>query len=896
MRKRNVVGVLITAAALVPVVQGASATWNGTTVGSWSSTTNWITSPVPGINDTATFNNAVNNQTTISPGTLSINNITFDTANAASYTFSGGTITLKNVGGVTESASVVNNQNIGSALQLGTAGGAGVSFSLTNSSPLATLSLTGNITPASVLLPGAAVTAAGSGYGVSQTGIPVSASGGGGSGLVGTATSNASGAINAVTITNAGSGYTSSPSLVIGGTGTGATATLTAAAILNLQGQGTINISGNIADLDGTRTLTLKSARAGTTILSGANTFTGLSSATDGCLMVGKGGTVILDYATNTSILPSTSIINLGDGGGGTLVFRGNSGVSTTTTQTVGNLVIGPSGNTIVVDKNGGAGTTVTLGNSWSNYTGSSRGGVYFDLSSGGVAQLSSTAFSGGSYSKTNNVINGNGRASVTVKDTDGKVYFATLDGSTPNAKIVAQKTLNTLAAGTGNDAFHNYQMIGNVTVTAGTPLSVNSLWIDPTSAKTLDLNGTAMTITAKSVLKDGAFDSTIINGTFATEADFIVYGAGKLTVGATQGGARDIYKFGTGVLELTGNNNASCTGTTRVMDGTLRAGAASVLSSGAVYLASSTLEVGYDFTRALGTSAGQLSGAGSMGFSAYGANHYVNLGGASASITFGASSFVTSRDAKLMLSSATSDSTIDFQNPLNLNGDAQTVEVANGTAAVDAILSGTLTNGSLIKSGAGTLKTTAANTYAGDTVISAGRLLVGGTNSGQGNYRIAADATLGGSGTIGLASGKSITIMGTSGHNGILSPGESAGTLTVTGDVVLGDYSTLAIEINGDSKDLLAITGNLDLSSLQDNLALSLTGTQSQSRYVFATYTGTLTGTFTNWSGLPGGASLDYTTLHEVAVVIPEPASISLALGVASMGLLGRRRRVHKS
>lgn len=64
------------------------------------------------------------------------------------------------------------------------------------------------------------ITAAGSGY----TSATVSASGGGGTGFAATVTV-AAGEVTAITITNRGTGYTSAPTLTISGDGTGATAT-----------------------------------------------------------------------------------------------------------------------------------------------------------------------------------------------------------------------------------------------------------------------------------------------------------------------------------------------------------------------------------------------------------------------------------------------------------------------------------------------------------------------------------------------------------------------------------------------------------------------------------------------------------------------------------------------
>jgi hypothetical protein len=67
-----------------------------------------------------------------------------------------------------------------------------------------------------------------------------------------------------------------------------------------------------------------------------------------------------------------------------------------------------------------------------------------------------------------------------------------------------------------------------------------------------------------------------------------------------------------------------------------------------------------------------------------------------------------------------------------------------------------------------------ASNNYTGTTTVSNGRLNVNGTHTGGDNYTVANGATIGGGGSIKLASTKSLTL------NGTISPGNSTGILTV--------------------------------------------------------------------------------------------------------------------
>ena len=73
------------------------------------------------------------------------------------------------------------------------------------------------------------------------------------------------------------------------------------------------------------------------------------------------------------------------------------------------------------------------------------------------------------------------------------------------------------------------------------------------------------------------------------------------------------------------------------------------------------------------------------------------------------------------MLGTASADSTIDFQNPINLGSGTQTIQVTAGSGtAVNARLCGVLSgSGGLTITGGGNLELTASNTYTGATTVS---------------------------------------------------------------------------------------------------------------------------------------------------------------------------------
>ena len=168
-------------------------------------------------------------------------------------------------------------------------------------------------------------------------------------------------------------------------------------------------------------------------------------------------------------------------------------------------------------------------------------------------------------------------------------------------------------------------------------------------------------------------------------------------------------------------------------------------------------------------------------------------------------------------------------------------------------------------------------------------------TNSGQ---LVASTGVVLNGGTLGGATGGKVVGAVTVNNTGNVAPGAtgvgSVGTLDIAGNVVFGDGSNLAIDLTGDTIDKMAIAGGLDLSSLTDNVTFSLSGTQTLSRYVFATYTGSLSAnTFDTPTGLPAGMSVDYGTVGEIAVTtIPEPTAGVMVAGLLGMSLLSSRRR----
>jgi fibronectin-binding autotransporter adhesin len=270
-------------------------------------------------------------------------------------------------------------------------------------------------------------------------------------------------------------------------------------------------------------------------------------------------------------------------------------------------------------------------------------------------------------------------------------------------------------------------------------------------------------------------------------------------------------------------------------------------------------------------------------------------------------------------MSSSKADSLVDFTNNIGLdNGAAGNAYAArevrvldNASSSTDvARLSGVLTGSAyadLMKTGAGKLELTNANTFGGNTFVQQGTLLANnssGSATGTGTV-IVSGGVLGGTGTI-LGP---VTLL-----SGSIAPGASAGTLTISNNLVLNPASTLAFELTGSDhgstvgggvNDLidgitnLTLDGTLNVSAL-DSFASAIAG----NKWRLLNYSGTLTNNSLDLGSMPTlGANfafaLDTSTpgqvnLNIVSAVPEAPALLfgTLICGVVGLVRFGRRLR----
>jgi autotransporter-associated beta strand protein len=194
-----------------------------------------------------------------------------------------------------------------------------------------------------------------------------------------------------------------------------------------------------------------------------------------------------------------------------------------------------------------------------------------------------------------------------------------------------------------------------------------------------------------------------------------------------------------------------------------------------------------------------------------------------------------------------------------------------------------TMTGGSshIDKVGAGIQTFTGIVALAGTSNVTGGKMIV--NNSWTGGIAIGANGTLGGTGPI----------VGALTGAGIVSPGSSIGSLVASSAAMTG---TLLAEIDGSgagSCDILNITAALDITNMKVDFNELVVA--DDAAYVIAKY-GSLAGLqFASVTDLPTGYSINYAyndgvSSNNIAIVVPEPGTLSLLAGAALLGL--RRRK----
>lgn len=748
---------------------------------------------------------------------------------------------------------------------------------------------------------------------------------------------------------------------------------------LTTTGPATYTFNGpNLAGASATNTLNLNVGNGSTLVLAGTSAVT----ANQGNVTI-QGGTLRLDNtSTNVPVrLLSTGTVTIN--GGGMFELVGNSSGTTTNVGTLnaGNNSVGGV-NAIRVNNTAG-GTVLNFANPGSFSLRPGTRGVYsFEAAVGNLGDTAAgggrVTFTGTPFLGANGLLansSGGGTVGFAIVRDAGGVDFATWNSTNGVVRATPTQTGTTAANLQSYTANDRVQFDIATNQTASATITNGSLRITPGGVG-LSLSMGTNNLTTNALMLDGANDFSITGtGTLGgTGTRYIHVNNAGTTLSTSMlvaNSSNPMVFAGPGFVELTGTaSQNSLTGTNRfvVAGGVVRGNNTQIgfTSSGlgVISLTGGVLEIkngtngtgsSADFTRAVGAAAGNVTWGGgtsnevgSGGFSAFGSNASVNLGGSATptQVQWGVGNFVENGYA-LKFGSTKSDSTLTLYNPIQLDATTQPAyvlrefNVTRGTGGVSdkTILAGSLTTSGgatadILKTGNGVLELAASNTFVGNTVIRSGELRVSGqtgTNSGtsNGNVLVMSGGTLGGTGQALPSSGNQIsvlnggTIRGDSGagtgtltvgntvvqNGGILAvqhgSGTTASSLTMTSGSVLNLNSGAVIDPNG------TIGGERVIANLDSGAgALIVGGTTYNSDATIATYTHA--GGNTGLQAF-GALQLDVTGLSLSAgdviqlrrnasnqlvfiTPVPEPAFMLVACGLVVGGVVGVRKLRRKA
>jgi hypothetical protein len=621
-----------------------------------------------------------------------------------------------------------------------------------------------------------------------------------------------------------------------------------------------VNVSGGQFTVtrvagDGANELRFTGANTGFAVSSGTLSMTSTSSVSTIFRMGGS-------FAGATSGTLSGGAMNLsqvllGDRGG---TFAGSSAADATFTMTGGTL-------------------------SLDNVQG---GGLYV----GNDPQNATTPFNRGFFNQSGGVTTNSGVLQLGINTKAGAVSIGSLSLTSGTFTQAGVTQVGVSGSGTG--------VVGTMAVSGGRFTTTGAFFVGGTSS--IYNVGGAVSVTGSGVftgtnagrnvtvsVSRAANDATAGNNTFLVDG-----GTAAIDV-------LNVYRSGT----FTVSAGQATVNSALLLSGTAGGGAAGRLTGGTLLVQSgsntATFTVGQN---ASFTQSGGSATVDSATITAAGANFALQAG------TFTAGGFTASQP-------------VAVDGTLNLNGATSSIGAVSGdgtigrSAAGSGILSiGDATNSTfagsianalgtlgLTKTGAGTVTLTGTSTYTGATTVSAGSLLVNG-QLGSTAVTVNSGATLGGSGSI----GGSVT------NNGLLSPGNSPGQLSLA-DLVLGGTGTVLMEIQGTTVgteyDQISLTGSLTYGGVMQ-LDLSQTFADNTSFNLFTGFTSgsgdfsSITSVGTAYAGLSftrignvwtsgtaaGGQSLEFNQTTGTLVIVPEPAALALAgLGIAVAAWARRRK-----
>jgi fibronectin-binding autotransporter adhesin len=646
--------------------------------------------------------------------------------------------------------------------------------------------------------------------------------------------------------------------LVLSGANTYTGGTTIAAGTLQLGSGGTSgSVVGNITDnaalvfnhsdaviyggiVSGTGTLT--QLGTGTLTLTGNNTYTGSTTVSAGTLQLGNGGTsggvagLIVDNAalvinhSNSVTLPGviSGTGTMSQAGTGTTVLTGNNTYTGGTAIAAGTLQLGSGGTSgsVVGNIADNAALVINRSNSVTLPGVISGTGSFSQAGTGTTILTGNNTYTGGTAVHTGTLQLGSGgtTGSITgnITDTTSLVFnrsdAITYGGVISGTGSVTQNGTGVLTL-TASNTYTGATIINQGVVAFSSPNNLGTLG-NPIvfNGGTLRYLSGAFGFIGRpiSVLAGGA---TVDSNAFSTEFRGVASGVGGVT------------KIGAGTIAVTGAN--TYTGGTTINGGAIQLGTGGTSGSIAGNVVDNASLI-FDRSDTL-TFAGVISGTGA-----------VSQIGTGTTILTGNDTYTgatTISAGRLQIGAGGASGSI--VGPVTDN--AALVFNRSDALGYGGVISGT---GTLAQSGAGILTLTGANTYTGATSVNAGTLRVNGSIASP-LTTVFNGATLGGSGTVGGA----VTIQ----SGGHLAPGNSPGTLTITGDLLLSSGSLLDYELGqanvagGALNDLTSVGGNLTLDGTL-NVAVSAGGSFGPGVYRLINYTGALTNNTLDFGTVPAG------------------------------------------
>ena len=745
-------------------------------------------------------------------------------------------------------------------------------------------------------------------------------------------------------------------SIILGNTGASNSTTFSGTNTLTGNASATIQSSVSMAAIDdGSNSYNFSKLGSGTLTLTGSNGYDGTTTISAGTLTVtgtlddntavtvSSGATYDVDASDTISSLAGAGTIDIASSQTLTVGNSSDQEISGTITGSgafnkngTGKLTLSGTGNDVgsIIISNGTIEVSGLLNSG--SYSGNitNRSAIIFSSSSNqtisgniiregtltkngsGILTLSGTNNYAGATTINSGTLTVSGTlsdstavtvASGAVYDVDTSDTIASVGGA-GNIEIASSQTLT---AGDSNNKTLSGVISGSGGFTkagSGTQtLSGTNTYTGATTinAGTLTVTGTLSDSTAVTVASGAVYDVD------ASDTIASVGGAGNIEIASSQtltagdsnnktlsgviSGSGGFTKAGSGTQTLSGTNTYSGATTinagTLTVSGTLSDSTAVTVASGAVYDVDAsdtitsldgagTIEIASSVTLTTGDTndqelSGTISGSGSLTKAGSGILTLSGTNSYSGNTTISAGTLLV----RSQLGEGTYAGNISNSGDFGINSSS------------DQTLSGVISgSGTINKSGTGELTLTGANTFNGTINVAGGTLFAGtssdsSNNITQGNI-VVKGGTLGGGGVIG--GDVSFTTTG-----GTLAPGNSIGTLTVSGDLTLSADDTTEIEFDASNTDKIIVNGDI---SLDGTLVLEpASGTYSAGVYTIIDGNSgsgnTLSGTFasttvnnsSNISGFTTSISYD-TSLRRVFLTLSAAASVDTVKSKTTM------------